>query len=96
MIIREHKFANGGTILKIGVKVDQLIEFLKGNQKESGWCNIIITRKQNPDEKSSHYATLDTYVSGQSQQSRPAAKPLVEKENYGNPPDDPQGQEIPF
>lgn len=66
LIIREHVFQNGGSILKVSVNSEKMKTFLDANTKQSGWCNIIITRKKNQgDEKSgSHYATLDRWEPG--------------------------------
>lgn len=61
LIIRSHQFANGGTNLNVSVKVDEMIAWLNKHRRESGWCKLVIAERRNPDERSTHYAYLDTW-----------------------------------
>jgi hypothetical protein len=45
MIIKEKSFDNGGTQLKLSIKVDDLVEQLK-NLSSDGWVNLIVARRK--------------------------------------------------
>lgn len=77
--IREKKFDDGSSILKVSVLVDKFSEFVNKHKKTDGFVNVVISAKRNPDEKSSHYAYLDTFVpkSSAPQTSTPKAKTSV-------------------
>lgn len=98
LVIREHKFANGGSVLKVSVLTDKLKAFLDGNTKPSGWCNIVISKNRNPTEKSTHYATLDVWEPKQQTDAPKPEKrpPPVSDGNYANPPSEPSGDDVPF
>jgi hypothetical protein len=51
------EFDNGGWIIKLGCKVDTLIEFLEQHKNDKGYVNIDITTSR--DGKP--YAKLNTY-----------------------------------
>lgn len=60
-VIKEHTFDNGGTVLKVWVKVDEFSEQLKSIEK-NGSANIIIQKRKEPSEKGvTHYIVEDTY-----------------------------------
>ena len=60
-VIKEHAFDNGGTVLKVWVKVDEFSEQLKSIEK-NGSANIIIQKRKEPSEKGvTHYIVEDTY-----------------------------------
>lgn len=61
---------NYGDIIKLSVKADDVIEFLKTNQ-QNGWVSIDLLQKREPDEKGrTHTAVLNNWVGG-------AAKPVA-------------------
>ena len=61
MIIKEKNFDNGGSQLKISVKIEDLIDDLKSIE-ENGWANLIITRRKEPSDKGvTHYAYEDSW-----------------------------------
>jgi len=61
MIIKEKTFDNGGSQLKVSVKVDEFIEQLK-TINEKGWVNLIISRRKEPSDKGvTHYAYEDPW-----------------------------------
>lgn len=49
------------SILQLGIKWDEFKEQVEGYVKPSGWLNLDILKRQNPDEKGSHYMTINTY-----------------------------------
>ena len=61
MIIKEKNFDNGGSHLKISVKVSEFIEQLKAIE-EKDWANLIVSkRKEASDKGVTHYAFEDTW-----------------------------------
>ena len=61
VIIKEKTFDNGGTQLKMSVKVDDFIEELKSIQ-DKGWANLIVSRrKETSDTGITHYVKVDTW-----------------------------------
>lgn len=59
--ITEKTFDNGGSILKVGIAVDKFIEFIQANKKSNGYINLLIQARREPDERSTHTMTLDTW-----------------------------------
>ena len=61
MIIKEKTFDNGGTQLRISIKVEDLTQQLK-EISENGWCNLIVTRRKEPSDAGvTHYSYVDTW-----------------------------------
>ena len=59
LIIKEHTFDNGGSILKCSAKVEDLKKELDNMQKK-GWANFNIVQRRSPSEKGvTHYAKVD-------------------------------------
>jgi hypothetical protein len=62
MIIKEKSFDNGGSQLKVSIKVDEFIEQLKAIN-EKGWVNLVISKRKEPSDKGvTHYAFQDTFI----------------------------------
>jgi hypothetical protein len=47
-----------GTMLSMGIKVDEFITFLESNTSDKGWVNITIKERRDPSDVSTHYAEL--------------------------------------
>ena len=61
MIIKEKSFDNGGTQLKLSIKVDDLVEQLK-NLSSDGWVNLIVAKRKEASETGvTHYSYVDTW-----------------------------------
>ena len=61
IIIKEKVFDNGGSQLKISVKVSEFTEQLKAIE-EKGWVNLIVSRRKEPSDKGvTHYAFEDPW-----------------------------------
>ena len=61
IVIKEKTFDNGGTQLKMSVKVDDFIAELKAVQ-DNGWANLIINkRKEMSDKGITHYVQVDPW-----------------------------------
>ena len=61
MIFKEKTFDNGGTLLRLSVKVSDFIEELRTMQ-DNGWANIIIARRKEPSDTGiTHYAYQDEW-----------------------------------
>jgi len=70
-VIKEHAFDNGGTVLKVWIKVDDFIEQLDSIEK-NGSANIVIQKRKEPSEKGvTHYIVEDTYVPKDDLSSKP-------------------------
>ena len=60
-VIKEHTFDNGGTELKVWIKVDEFFEQLESIEN-NGSANIIIQKRKEPSDKGvTHYIVEDTY-----------------------------------
>ncbi len=61
--IDEKTFDDGGSFLKLGIKVDEFIVFLQKHKNEKGRVNLIVSKKRSQVEegKSTHYSYLDTW-----------------------------------
>lgn len=83
---KDRVFANGmfvksqstqyGDIIKLSIKVEDFINFLKGNQTENGWVSVDLLQKKSIDEKGrSHTPVLNNWVpngGGQAKQAIPS------------------------
>ena len=80
--LREKTFNDGGSVINLSVSVDKFTEFLKKHKKEDGFVRLVISKKRTPDEKSTHFMKLDTFVP-QAKNSgvapRVTQKPVVKK-----------------
>ena len=82
IFIKEQKFSNGGSILKMSVIADKLIEELSKYKNASGYVNIDICQKREPDQKgNTHYAVLNEWK----KDGGNASKPMTDAEamEYG-------------
>ena len=62
MIIKEKSFDNGGSQLKLSIKVEEFVEQLKAIE-EKGWVNLVISKRKEPSDKGvTHYAFQDTFT----------------------------------
>jgi len=63
MFIKEKEFDNGGSVLNVGIKLDELMSNLSKHKKPNGYVNITISKTRNPkeDAQTTHYATLNTF-----------------------------------
>ena len=56
---------NFGTVIKVGVKVEELIAFATKHKNDRGWINLdIVERKEVGPYGDSHSVVLDDYVKG--------------------------------
>lgn len=61
LIIKEKTFDNGGTQLKLNIKLDDLMNSLK-SMEDKGWVNLIVSRRKEASETGiTHYAYQDTW-----------------------------------
>ena len=61
IVIKEKTFENGGTQLKMSVKVSDFINELKAVEN-NGWANLIINRRKEMSDKGiTHYVYVDTW-----------------------------------
>ena len=61
MIIKEKTFDNGGSQLKVSIKVEELTKQLK-ELDDDGWVNLIVTRRKEPSDAGvTHYSYVDPW-----------------------------------
>ena len=70
-------FSNGGSKLRLGVKVEDLIAFAQQHANERGYLNLEISERREVGQYGdTHSVTLDTYdPNGGKQQAAPADEP---------------------
>jgi hypothetical protein len=62
MYPKEVKFSNGGSLIELSIKVDELIESLKSLEHQKGWVNLQIIKRKEPSEKgATHYVSVNTW-----------------------------------
>tara|TARA_X000001382_G_C3154427_1_gene174063 strand:- start:912 stop:1220 length:309 start_codon:yes stop_codon:yes gene_type:complete len=49
--LKEKTFDDGGSLINVGIKVDDFIEQLNAIKKNSGWANIVIAKNREATEK---------------------------------------------
>lgn len=60
---KEKTFSNGGSIIKVGVKVADLIAFAQQHGNERGYLNLTIgARREVGQYGDTHTVTLDTFT----------------------------------
>ena len=61
IVIKERVFDNGGSQLKMSVKVEDFISQLK-EISDKGWANLIISKRKEPSDTGvTHYVKVDTW-----------------------------------
>jgi hypothetical protein len=97
--VDEKIFPDGGSLLKLTIKADELIEFLQKNKNAAGKVNLTISKKKNPpaENQSSHYTVLDTWQPrGESAApAKPATRPAAAK-TFTKPPQNNGDDASPF
>ena len=60
---KEKTFANGGSVINVGVRVSDLIAFAEKHQNERGYLNLVIQQRREPGQYGdTHSVVLDTYT----------------------------------
>ena len=55
-------FSNGGTVINLGVKVEDLAEFCRKHKNERGYVNLIVAERREVGQYGdTHSVYLDTY-----------------------------------
>tara|TARA_B100001094_G_scaffold184017_2_gene178310 strand:+ start:5950 stop:6252 length:303 start_codon:yes stop_codon:yes gene_type:complete len=61
IVIKEKVFDNGGSQLKMSVKVEDFVNQLK-EISDKGWANLIISKRKEPSDTGvTHYVKVDTW-----------------------------------
>jgi len=72
---KEKTFANGGSILNLGIKVADLLEFAQRHVNERGYLNLSVqSRREIGKFGDTHTISLDTWV------AKPKAEAMHESE----------------
>ncbi len=75
IVIKEKTFDNGGSQLKMSVKVEDFINELKAVE-DKGWANLIVSRRKEPSDTGvTHYVKVDTW---KPDPKKTSSKPKVE------------------
>ena len=62
MWLEEKQFTNGGSILKVSMISDKMIEFLQKNKNSKGYVKIVIAKRRELGKNGeTHYAYLDIW-----------------------------------
>jgi hypothetical protein len=80
LAIKSHVFADGGEILKVGVKVDEFCQWLMTLPAVNGWVNIQISKNRSTTAKGlTHHASEDTWKpKPRQEQDKPAERAQME------------------
>lgn len=77
---------NFGTVIKLGIKVDDFIAFARQHVNERGYVNLdVVERKEVGPYGDTHSVVLDDYVKG-SGKSAPSPAGGYEPSPFGNEP----------
>lgn len=80
-------FANGGSVINVGVKVEDLAEFCRKHKNERGYLNLVIQERREVGQfGDTHSIVLDTYQPKPRETGTPSNA-------WGNAPD---ADSIPF
>tara|TARA_R100000742_G_C4225258_1_gene48033 strand:+ start:402 stop:689 length:288 start_codon:yes stop_codon:yes gene_type:complete len=61
VVIKEKTFDNGGTQLKMSIKVEDFIAEIKAIE-DKGWANLICSKRKEPSDTGiTHYMKVDTW-----------------------------------
>ena len=59
---KEKIFANGGSVLNIGIKAEELIQFIQAHTNERGYLNLNISKRNEVGQYGdTHSISLDTW-----------------------------------
>jgi hypothetical protein len=76
IIIKEKTFDNGGSQLKMSIKVEDFTSQLK-ELSENGWANLIISKRKEPSDTGvTHYVKVDTWKPDPNKVGKPNAAPI--------------------
>jgi hypothetical protein len=60
---KQKTFNNGGSIITLGVRVADLLEFAEKHKNDRGYLNLVIQERRTPGQYGdTHSVTLDDYV----------------------------------
>lgn len=69
---KEKEFRSGGSVIRLGVKVEDLIAFAKEHGNERGYLNLSISKRRSVGQYGdTHSVSLDTYEPRQAQDEAP-------------------------
>ena len=69
VLIKEKVFDNGGSQLKMSIKVSDFMSEIK-DIEDNGWANLIVSKRKEPSDKGvTHYVRVDTWKPDPNKQS---------------------------
>lgn len=89
--LKEVKFNDGGSILKIGLHAETAIAFIKEHANDRGFINLVVSQRKEPGRfGDTHSLTLDTWKPDLTK-AREAAK-----QTESSPKQKPEDDDCPF
>lgn len=86
VLIKEKVFDNGGSQLKMSIKVSDFMSEIK-DIEDNGWANLIISKRQSPSDKGvTHYVKVDTWKPDPNRAQQPKVAVV----------DNSKGDDLPF
>ena len=60
---REKQFDNGGSVINVGIKVEDLADFARRHKNDRGYLKLVIAPRREPGQYGdTHYIYLDTFT----------------------------------
>lgn len=73
---KEKTFANGGSVINLGIKVSDLQAFAKQHGNERGYLNLVISQRRDVGQYGdTHTVSLDTFTPSRSGSAAPQDEP---------------------
>ena len=74
--MEESKYVNGGSQLKMSIKVEDFASQIK-ELADNGWVNLIISKRKEPSDTGiTHYVKVDTWKPDPNKVGKPNAAPV--------------------
>lgn len=76
---KEKKFDNGGSIIKLGFKADELVAFINQHKNSRGYINFSVGQRKTPSQYGdTHSVALDQFEPKSEQAAQPSYTPPVD------------------
>lgn len=69
---KEKSFQDGGSLIKLGFKADDLIAFANQHKNDKGFLNLTVSKRRTPSQYGdTHSVSLDSYTKSDQSSSAP-------------------------
>lgn len=73
---KEKVFDDGGSIIKLGFKADEFVEFINANKNAKGYIKLTVSKRRTPSQYGdTHSVALDSFVPKGEANSAPSNQP---------------------